>query len=465
MSKFDDIKIPKNIDEITKVAVKRGIDYKKKRKYKKIMIASVSTIMVGAGIVGIGINNPALADSVPVIREILDYFSHNNKSLYVSDKDDFEKLNTNLNLYSKDNGIELIIDSISIDDNYITIFQTVKSDKNIKKMNEDYKDAYFANPIVDAYIDGKNISPPGLIEHEATYVSDNELKGMRKIDVSNVDIKNNTEIVFRTNEIFGVEGKWEISANVDKSKSTEESYNYVINKDFTVKKTYDYHDKKVDIKHNINIDKVSISPLASKIIINEKTTKKFNDWMPMMGGSFALFDQNNKSLDIVDKGELGPNSVTGIATNSYDFLKASKDTKSLTLVPISYDDSIKNHMFEPKNIDNLPIVFEMSDYGKLIIEDIQITDKEVKYTYYKDGVVPGYPTLWFYDEDGNELNLSRSVKESLDRHTGRYTTIYSLLKDSDDTSRIKKVSTVNDNDMKLLYDQQIKIDLVKNNDK
>ena len=63
------------------------------------------------------------------------------------------------------------------------------------------------------------------------------------------------------------------------------------------------------------------------------------------------------------------------------------------------------------------MVFETSEYGKVVIEDIKITDTEIKYTYYKDGVVPGYPTLWFYDEEGDEIDISSSVKESLDRHT------------------------------------------------
>ena len=139
-----------------------------------------------------------------------------------------------------------------------------------------------------------------------------------------------------------------------------------------------------------------------------------------------------------------------------------KDTKLLTLVPISFAHSVENKELEPQSIGNLPIVFETSEYGKVVIEDIKITDTEIKYTYYKDGVVPGYLTLWFYDEEGDEIDISSSVKESLDRHTGRYTTILKLEGYENDISKIrkiKKVSTFSHSDMKLLYDQQIKIDL------
>ena len=446
MSKFDDIKMPDNIDEVTKNAIRRGKT--KKYQYKKVTkvaasIAVISTLTI---------------TTTFAVEYIIDYFNHNKQSLYLSDKNDFEKTSNNINLAVKDKGIEFTIDNISIDDNYITVFHTSKRDKNINKID---KDAYLDNPIISTYMDGERIEESsGIIEHEATYISENELKGMQKIDVSSVNIDNNDEIVFRVNNIFGIEGNWEISLKVDKLKSVNNNYN--VNKDYTINQTYDYNNEKIDIKHNINVEKVTISPLANTIRINEKPTKVFKDWTPMLGNSFALFDDKNNSLDVLDKGGSGVNTKTGIASNSYEFLKADKDTKLLTLVPISFAHSVENKELEPQSIGNLPIVFETSEYGKVVIEDIKITDTEIKYTYYKDGVVPGYLTLWFYDEEGDEIDISSSVKESLDRHTGRYTTILKLEGYENDISKIrkiKKVSTFSHSDMKLLYDQQIKIDL------
>ena len=439
MSKFDDIKMPDNIDEVTKNAIRRGKT--KKYQYKKVTkvaasIAVISTLTI---------------TTTFAVEYIIDYFNHNKQSLYLSDKNDFEKTSNNINLTVKDKGIEFTIDNISIDDNYIMVFHTSKRDKNINKID---KDAYLDNPIISTYMDGERIEESsGIIEHEATYISENELKGMQKIDVSSVNIDNN---------IFGIEGNWEISLKVDKLKSVNNTYNYNVNKDYTINQTYDYNNEKIDIKHNINVEKVTISPLANTIRINEKPTKVFKDWTPMLGNSFALFDDKNNSLDVLDKGGSGVNTKTGIASNSYEFLKADKDTKLLTLVPISFAHSVENKELEPQSIGNLPIVFETSEYGKVVIEDIKITDTEIKYTYYKDGVVPGYLTLWFYDEEGDEIDISSSVKESLDRHTGRYTTILKLEGYENDISKIrkiKKVSTFSHSDMKLLYDQQIKIDL------
>lgn len=462
MSKFDDIKLPDNIDEITKTAINNGIKYKRKKINKRALIASISIIAIGIGTIEIGVRNPVIADSIPLVKSIIEYFEKNNESIYNSDKNDFESTGIDVNLKFNDNGIELIVDSISIDDNYITIFYTINANRNIKKINEDYKDAYLANPIVDVYTDGKKISTGVLIEHEAKYISDSELKGMRKIDVSNLDIKNNAEIEIKTNDIFGIEGDWSVSTRVDKSKSSSYTYNYNVNKNFIVNKRVDYNNKEIEIQNIGTIKKVILSPLANKIVINEKSTTKFDDWQPMLGNSFALFDENKQSLDVIDQGSSGFDPRTGIATNSIEFLKATKNTKSLTLVPMTFDYDIENYEIEPHSIEKLPIVFETSEYGKLVIEDIKITDKEIRYTYYKDGVVPHYPNLWFYDEYGKEIQLSSSAKESLNRYTGRYTTILNLEGHDNDISNIRKiskVSTYTDSDMKLLYDQAIKIDL------
>lgn len=453
----EQIEIPEivNIKTVEAYDMLREVNRNKESKIRKIKPIKVAA--------SIAVISTLTITTTFAVGYIIDYFNHNNESLYLADKNDFEKTSNNVNLTVKDKGIEFTIDSISIDDNYITVFHTSKSAEKIKRIDENYEDAYFSNPIIDAYIDGESIMRAGLIEHEATYVSDNELKGMQKIDVSSFNIDNNDEIEFRVNEIFGIEGSWVISAKIDKSKAIENTYNYNINKDYTIKQTYDYNNEKVDVKHNINVEKVTISPLANTILINENITKYFDDWSPMLGNSFALFDDENNSLDVLDKGGVAPS--TGIASNSYEFLKASKDTKSLTLVPISFDYSIENKELEPQSIDNLPIVFKTSEYGKFVVEDIKITDKEIKYTYYKDGVVPGYLTLWFYDENGNEIHSISNAKESLDRHTGRYTTILNLEGHKNDISKIRsinKVSTYSNSDMKLLYDEQIKIPLTSN---
>lgn len=466
MSKFDDIKIPDSIDDITKKAIDRGHNYNKKQKYKKIIVASIAAVSIGVGIVGVGIMNPSIADSIPMIKKIIEYFNENNNSLYKFDEDEFRKLGVELNLTSKDNGIEFTLDSASVDDNYLTIFYTIKTDKSIKEMDGVNKDAYFANPFINAYIDNKSIINAGIIESEATFSSDNELKGMNKIDVSYIKIDDNINVKFTTDEIFNKEGNWSITAKIDKSKATKDTYRYELDKDFVLNKTYDIDGKIKRIKNNVNIERVIISPLANKIFINEKIEGADADWDPIMMSNFALFDQDGKSLDVIDKGGSGTNSRTGIATNSIEFLKADKNTKSLTIVPFGYNEGAKESILDPQSIDNLPIKFKTSEYGNIVLEDIQITDKEIKCTYSKEGIYPfAHAEFSLFDENKNEISIGGGIlKTAVDRKTGKYVETINFEGYNVDTSLLKKVKNISlytTNSTKLLYDQQMKIDLVK----
>ena len=196
----EQIEIPEvvNIKSVEAYDMLREVNRNKESKIRKIKPIKV--------VASIAVISTLTITTTFAVGYIIDYFNHNKQSLYLADKNDFEKTSNNVNLTVKDKGIEFTIDSISIDDNYITVFHTSKSTKKIKRIDENYDDAYFSNPIIDAYIDGESIMRAGLIEHEATYVSDNELKGMQKIDVSSFNIDNNDEIEFRVNEIFGIEG-------------------------------------------------------------------------------------------------------------------------------------------------------------------------------------------------------------------------------------------------------------------
>lgn len=69
MSKFDEIKIPDNIDEVTKKAIKRGINYKKRNKYKKLMMVTAASIGL---IVALGVSNPSLANNIPILGDIIE---------------------------------------------------------------------------------------------------------------------------------------------------------------------------------------------------------------------------------------------------------------------------------------------------------------------------------------------------------------------------------------------------------
>ena len=394
---------------------------------------------------------------------IIDYFNLNKESMYIHEEKNIITYGKQVNSSSSDKGIELIIDNVAADDSFINITYTIKSDKKLTDIDKAYSDPFVARPFLFLFIEKEQIIPDGNIEAEATIASDNELKGILRYSLSKYDIKDNTKLELRTDEIFNTQGNWSIKFSMDKKSTENKTNKYIINKGKTIVKTYDYNNKDIDVRFNLNIENVVLSPLGDQITITEKVDTMYNDWYPSIGNSFALFDENNKSLDIIDKGFTGSTIANDVTTQPFEFIKADRDIKSMTLVPFEFDESIKNKMLEPQSIDNLPITFETSKYGKVIIEDINIKEDEISYTYYKDGVVPWTTDLKFFDENGENLWIGGLREVSVDRDNGKYTGYYKLSskKDKEKVSKIKTVSMYSNDNLKLLYNQQIKFDLNK----
>ena len=130
MSKFDDIKIPDNIDEVTKNAIRRGKT--KKYQYKKVTkvaasIAVISTLTI---------------TTTFAVEYIIDYFNHNKQSLYLSDKNDFESLMQivkSSNSRRKPPSAPLFSES-DLDWHWDLIDYIEKNDKKIQEVRQRQKD-------------------------------------------------------------------------------------------------------------------------------------------------------------------------------------------------------------------------------------------------------------------------------------------------------------------------------------
>ena len=160
---------------------------------------------------------------------------------------------------------------------------------------------------------------------------------------------------------------------------------------------------------------------------------------------------------MVGKGVIGHDSTTNGVTNSFEFKLRDKDIKSLRLIPIKYIGE-ENKILDIYDIDKLPITFEINEYGKVIIEDIQINDSKIIYTYYMEGFVPYESGLVFFDENEKEIGFSCSGSENKNKKTGRIN-LEGYGNDLNAISKIKKVSTYNNTKMRLLYDEAIEINL------
>lgn len=409
------------------------------------------------------------------IENIIQYFNYNKDSQYVSSKEELETFGRFVDLTSKDKGIEFRLENISVDDNYINIFYTIKGEKSIDEYyigshdSKKPKEAKYSNPWFDLEVDGKELGIFIMEDDEAVYVSEHELKGMQRINISSFNLDNNFGLKISTKEIFTQKGQWSVNLNIDKSKADDQTKNYSVNKDITIKnKAYNISgDEVIDVTHYLNIDKVIISPFGNQIVVNETVDADFSKVETVspinLLSDFALVDENNNYLEQIGKGMIAYDSSTDGVTNSFEFKLKDKDVKSLRLVPIKYIGE-ENKMLKIKDIDKLPITYEMNEYSKVIIEDIQIKENEITYTYYVDGFENSYIGLNFFDEKGKEISFSCRASDYKNKDNGRITTTLNLEgygNDLSEIAKIKKVSTYNNTELRLLYDEAIEIDLRK----
>lgn len=449
MSKYDEIKMPDNIDDITKNAISKGRKQKNIRKYRNVLVASIATLVVGGGVMGV--INPSLADSIPIVKNIVKYFDNNTDSRFKGDKRELEKTSNSLNLSVKDKGIEFKVNSISYDESCMTVFYTIKTDKNIKENYKVNENPLFAHPSIDLYINGKRVNSYSNPESESKYVGSDKLEGIYRFDMSSINIKANDKVEIKIDNIFNTDGTWNIATILDKSKTNVDSHTYKVNKKFTIGKT------------NYDIKEVIISPLGNKMLLQTSELKDSNEEKEFLT-RFVLVDDKGKILNQIDNGSYGPDEKTGIATNSFEFIGADSNTKYLQVIPQKYIRFAEYKISKPKSINSLPLTFKTSEVGKIKIDSFKATGDKVEFTYYKEGLVDKEICLKYFDKDGNEVDFSGLKDTYVDKKTGKYTQTINLNGYKHDEKKIKSISKISVsylNDEKLLKDKAIKIELNK----
>ena len=449
MSKYDEIKMPDNIDDITKNAISKGRKQKNIRKYRNVLVASIATLVVGGGVMGV--INPSLADSIPIVKNIVKYFDNNKDSRFKGDKRELEKTSNSLNLSVKDKGIEFKVNSISYDESCMTVFYTIKTDKNIKENYKVNENPLFAHPSIDLYINGKRVDSYSNPESESKYIGSNKLEGIYRFDMSGINIKANDKVELKIDNIFDTDGTWNIATNLDKSKTNVDSHIYKVNKKFTIGKT------------NYDIKEVIISPLGNKMLLQTSELKDSNEEKEFLT-RFVLVDDKGKILNQIDNGSYGPDKKTGIATNSFEFIGANSSTKYLQVIPQKYIPFAEYKTSEPKSINSLPLTFKTSEVGKIKIDSFKVTGDKIEFTYYKEGLVDNEICLKYFDKDGNEVDFCGLKDTYVDKKNGKYTDTIDLNGYKHDEKKIKSISKISVsylNDVKLLKDKAIKIELNK----
>ena len=416
-----------------------------KSPYRKI---SIKIALIAAVVATLSITTVFALDTSfgkNIIGQVISYFD-NSSTKYYENKASFEKFNRAVGVAAEDKGIKLTLDNLAIDDNFMNVFFTVESNKPIdmKFTNEYLFKEVLSVPLLHFKINGKEISYSNNNDIDAYFQGENTLKVMRRINVSQIKLPKNFDLEMYAEEIFRVKGNWSIASTIDKAGVETESKTVKPN----IKATIDVG----SFKHNITIDKVSISPFGSQIIISEKSKDS------RIFRNFVLIDDKGMALDLLNTDLQG--SIFGKATNSFEFIKGNVDMKYLRLIPIKAPDDSKELVEEKSSIRQLPIAFKSSNIGSTVVEKIEFKKEIIEVTYHNEGINIGEPLFRFYDSNGKELPLGEyGISTSVDRESGRYVQRLKFSNSQLDFSKIAQIGTPVGYDTELIKDQEIKINL------
>lgn len=418
------------------------------KKYKRSIAKIVLVAALAAAISG----TTVLACTTPVVknmvRGIVSYFDNTKDTRYITDKTSFDKFNKSVGASAEDKGIKLTVDNIATDDNFMNIFYTIESQSPINRVHNDDDDkifdAFFSTPFLNIKINGKEVVESNHNDTDAYFQSDKVLKVMRRLNVSQINLPKDFDVEISAGEIFKTTGKWVIVTSVDRSDIAVETK--------TVKPNINKIIDLGDYKHNVTIDKVSISPFGNQIVISER------NWNDRIFDKFAIFDDKGNNLDVLNTDETG--SSFGKSTNSFEFIKGTIDMKYVSLIPIKFSESGKA-VIDKADIKKLPITFKTSNTGSRVVDKIKFDKNVIRIKYHNEGVELWDPAFLFYDADGNELDLgTNGSTTAVDRQTGQFTQTLTFANENVDFSKIAEVGTFTGNEnIELLKDQAIKINL------
>ncbi|MHC1683004.1 MAG: DUF4179 domain-containing protein [Clostridiaceae bacterium] len=425
--------------------IKNSLDGLDNRRIKKIIPRKVIAIVAAIIVLNITTVFAMTPQGKETIKGVVEFFNGQYNQKYISNKNNFDKFNKATGISVEDKGIKITLDNIAVDDNFLNTFYTIESKEDIKRAEKDTPwSALFTAPFLKSSINGDENFIGNNNDIDAYFKSDKVIKVMKRENISKVNLEDIFDLKITCDEAFGKKGNWTIDTKVSKKDAKVETISVKTNKKATINLS--------DFKHDINIEKVTLSPFGNQMVISEETSED------RFFSMFALYDDKGNSLDVLNTDMQG--SSFGKVTNSYEFIKANKDMKYITLVPIEWEDKRVEKYKVKSDINNFPVTLNISENGKLIIQDMKLENNVLKIDYKKEGVVLFDPTFSFYDENGNEIDLGDAyVYSKVDRESGVYTEILKFTNENIDISKIKKIGVFKQDDYKLLKDQSIRIDL------
>ena len=407
----------------------RIMDRMEDNSMKKSTKRSLKSIMaVAACVAVIGISTAFAAGSV------ISYFQSDN-AVDITSMEALAEYNEEVGATASYDGYTVTIDNLATDDNFMHVFYTLKKD-DAAMTEDDYYNFWFL-----CRINGKLANFGNNNTEDAYLTEDGSYKGVIKLNIADMEVPDTFTLEMYAETDIKNESKFEgnylyddntVLTDADKSKllyiSTTAKKTSVetksVVKDVNKKFPLEYYDENGNKQQGeVEISKVVFSPFGSQLVVKDKC----EGFGGMKISGSAIFDENGQSLDVLNT-DLAGGRVGVETTNMIEILKATPNTKSLKIVPLTGSMSYNEEKRTTQQIGTYPMTFKTSEYGNVVVTDIRFSDGAFEIDYYKDGFVLYDPYLEATDKDGNIVEpggklgclLTTIVHHDTNSYTAKY---------------------------------------------
>ena len=314
--KFDNIKVPENLDTFIDEAIDKAYIKRAKDILKKILGGMAASIAL---FIGVGISKPAIASKIPPLQSVFEEIQDNIRS-----SGRYSKYATSVNESITNNGVEVTLSEVICDGESLYVTFIIESEKPFRNLGYDISEnqilyegkgkVSFTNEILD---DG------GIAGIEGKFIDDNTFIGVEKYNLGllgrdsgetikvpdnfefKIDMKNLRAIptIGDDKEELIREGRWAFKVNVDVDKS--------------ISKRIDINFKNED---EIAIKELVITPFEIKVLTQHST--KNNYYIKLTDESGIELDRVYQSFeDITSTSNFNRNNFNGdkLIIKVYDY--------------------------------------------------------------------------------------------------------------------------------------------------
>lgn len=308
------IKISDKLDD----AVRKGFEKGKKENRKKRLFNRG----IAAAVIILGITSSYMVRAVSEVGNIFEYF---NDGIYKENSEGYKEIGNEIDMIVQDNGVEVTLDKIIVDDNVLLASLIVKSDKLIG-YDEINKPQDFINEELYISINGES---PSYYKTNVTIVDEETAAIVLESNVSNINLDDEVNVnlsigKFTRGKKTIAKGNWDFNVKIKKGDEINE---YDVNKSLRLS----------DIYTNVNIQKLVITPLENKLYVNGKAD---NDSDFILNENSFIVRDNNKTILLTDFSQ-GSSDYDGNYEYTFNILNDLSNIRYIEIIKKSGNEVVR----------------------------------------------------------------------------------------------------------------------------